>query len=51
VLDVKSVSGRGPWTHEVADNHRRHMLLDEGLLDRLESVASVLTATLSPDRS
>lgn len=49
-LAVEHLRGSGSWSAQMVQNHQRHMLMDEGQLDRLETLAEVLTATLSPER-
>ena len=50
-LAVEHLRGCGSWSAQMVENHRRHMLMDEGQLDRLETLAEVLTATLNPERN
>lgn len=47
-LDVRNFEDGASWTPRMVASHQCRMLLDEGLLDRLETLAEVLTATFRP---
>jgi hypothetical protein len=52
ILDIeKEPQVKGIWSSEMIRDHRKHMLMEEGQLDTLESLATVLSAVMMPDRS
>jgi hypothetical protein len=52
VLDIEQDPHiKAMWTEQMVQDHRAHMLMEEGQLEALESLVAVLTAVLMPNRS